>query len=87
MTSTFISSVKIVYNQCLVFLTVLLQNGADHSIRNTDGKTALDLADAYARSVLTGKALLVAKWTLCSIQYDSLAVYHAMNQYIFVSHI
>lgn len=34
--------------------TVLLQNGGDHSIRNTDGKTALDLADTYARSVLTG---------------------------------
>ncbi|KAG7164267.1 poly [ADP-ribose] polymerase tankyrase-1-like 2 [Homarus americanus] len=34
---------------------VLLQNGADHTIRNTDGKTALDLADTYARSVLTGE--------------------------------
>ncbi|XP_050690454.1 poly [ADP-ribose] polymerase tankyrase-2-like isoform X1 [Eriocheir sinensis] len=34
---------------------VLLQNGGDHSIRNTDGKTALDLADTYARSVLTGE--------------------------------
>ncbi|KAB7507404.1 Tankyrase-1 [Armadillidium nasatum] len=34
---------------------VLLQHGADPSIRNTDGKMALDLADTYARSVLTGE--------------------------------
>ena len=36
------------------FFSVLLQHGADPNIRNTDGKTALDLADTYARSVLTG---------------------------------
>lgn len=34
--------------------TVLLQHGADPNIRNTDGKTALDLADASAKAVLTG---------------------------------
>ncbi|KAF2351357.1 Ankyrin repeat [Trinorchestia longiramus] len=34
---------------------VLLQHFADPSIRNTDGKTPLDLADTYARSVLTGQ--------------------------------
>jgi len=33
---------------------VLLQRGADPSIRNTDGKTALDLADPMSKSVLTG---------------------------------
>ena len=33
---------------------VLLQRGADPSIRNTDGKTALDLADPLSKSVLTG---------------------------------
>ena len=38
--------------------TVLLQHGADPSIRNTDGKTALDLADSSAKSVLTGKVLI-----------------------------
>ena len=36
------------------FLTVLLQHGADPSIRNTDGKTACDLADPSAKDVLTG---------------------------------
>ena len=36
-----------------IFL-VLLQRGADPSIRNTDGKTALDLADPLSKSVLTG---------------------------------
>lgn len=36
------------------YFLVLLQHGADPSIRNTDGKMALDLADTYARSVLTG---------------------------------
>jgi tankyrase len=33
---------------------VLLQHGADPNIRNTDGKTALDLSDPSAKSVLTG---------------------------------
>ncbi|MCJ8746561.1 hypothetical protein PDJAM_G00143380 [Pangasius djambal] len=32
---------------------VLLQHGADPNIRNTDGKSALDLADPSAKSVLT----------------------------------
>lgn len=35
-------------------LSVLLQHGADPNIRNTDGKTALDLADLSAKPVLTG---------------------------------
>ena len=39
------------------FFIVLLQHGADHNIRNTDGKTALDLADTAAKSVLTGKGV------------------------------
>lgn len=34
---------------------VLLQNGADPKIQNTDGKTALDSADASARTVLSGE--------------------------------
>ena len=34
---------------------VLLQHGADPNIRNTDGKTALDLADVSAKAVLTGE--------------------------------
>lgn len=36
-------------------ILVLLQHGADPSVRNTDGKTALDLADPSARAVLTGE--------------------------------
>lgn len=39
----------------LLSLPVLLQHGADPSIRNTDAKAALDLADPSARSVLTGE--------------------------------
>lgn len=35
-------------------LLVLLQHGADPNIRNTDGKTALDVAEASAKLVLTG---------------------------------
>ena len=35
--------------------SVLLQHGADPNIRNTDGKTALDLADPTAKPVFTGK--------------------------------
>lgn len=37
-----------------VICLVLLQRGADPSIRNTDGKTAVDLADPLSKSVLTG---------------------------------
>ncbi len=36
-------------------IIVLLQNGADVNIRNADGKTAIDLADPSAKSVLTGE--------------------------------
>jgi len=32
-----------------------LQHGADPNIRNTDGKTALDVAEASAKLVLTGR--------------------------------
>lgn len=35
--------------------SVLLQQGGDANIRNTDGKTALDLADPSAKAVLTGE--------------------------------
>ena len=35
--------------------TVLLQHGADPNIRNTDGKSALDLAEPSAKAVLTGQ--------------------------------
>ncbi|XP_026995835.2 poly [ADP-ribose] polymerase tankyrase-1 isoform X2 [Tachysurus fulvidraco] len=34
---------------------VLLQHGADANIRNTDGKSALDLAEPSAKAVLTGE--------------------------------
>lgn len=33
---------------------VLLQHGADPGIRNTDGKTPLDVAEALCKSVLNG---------------------------------
>ncbi|CAF0734042.1 unnamed protein product [Rotaria sordida] len=34
---------------------ILLQHGADSNIKNSDGKTALDLADSSTRPVLTGE--------------------------------
>ena len=34
---------------------VLLQHGADPTIRNTDGKTAIELADPSAKVVLMGE--------------------------------
>lgn len=34
---------------------VLLQHGADPNIRNTEGKTPLDIADPITRPVLTGE--------------------------------
>ncbi|XP_060795532.1 poly [ADP-ribose] polymerase tankyrase-2-like isoform X3 [Neoarius graeffei] len=39
----------------LHFAAVLLQHGAEPSIRNTDGRTALDLAEASTKAVLTGE--------------------------------
>ena len=43
------------------FYLVLLQRGADSSIRNTDGKTALDLADPLSKSVLTGASNVMSE--------------------------
>lgn len=37
-----------------LIVLVLLQHGADANVKNTDGKTPLDLADISCRSVLTG---------------------------------
>ena len=39
-------------------LTALLQHGGDSAIRNTDGKTAQDLAEATAKLVLSGRFFL-----------------------------
>lgn len=36
------------------FFVVLLQHGADPSIRNTDGKTPFDVAESACKAVLTG---------------------------------
>lgn len=41
------------------FVIVLLQHGADPSIRNTDGKTAGDLAEPTAKLVLTGIHIII----------------------------
>lgn len=49
------SSYDFTANIALIFtLIVLLQHGADPNIRNTDGKTALDVAEISAKLVLTG---------------------------------
>ena len=41
----------------LYFFQALLQHGADSKICNTDGKTAYDLAEPIAKSVLSGLSL------------------------------
>lgn len=46
---------------------MLLQHGADPNIRNTDGKTALDLADPTSKAVLTGKTVYNLKVNLLLI--------------------
>lgn len=38
-----------------MFNVALLQHGADISIRNTEGKTAIELADTGTRAVLNGE--------------------------------
>ena len=53
----FLSALIYDHSPFLLFVplhTVLLQNSADPSIRNTDGKTAQDLAEPSAKLVLTG---------------------------------
>lgn len=53
---------------CFCFpCTVLLQHGADPNIRNTDGKSALDLADPSAKAVLTGKMHASLSSVTCSL--------------------
>ena len=42
---------------------MLLQHGAEPTIRNTDGRTALDLADPSAKAVLTGE-FVCSLWVL-----------------------
>lgn len=46
--------VKLFSHEILLHFEVLLQHGAEPTIRNTDGRTALDLADPSAKAVLTG---------------------------------
>lgn len=48
------------FNYLCLSHSVLLQHGADPNIRNTDGKSALDLADPSAKAVLTGQSLSAA---------------------------
>jgi ankyrin repeat protein len=48
----------------ILCIPVLLQRGADPNIHNTDGKTALDLADSLAKAVLTGNLVLSCMKTL-----------------------
>lgn len=47
--------------------TVLLQHGADPNITNTDGKSALDMADSMAKSVLSGQYLTTSIFTEAAI--------------------
>lgn len=50
------SNVFTVYSSNTLFTVVaLLQHGADPSIRNTEGKTAVEVAEAGPHSVLTGE--------------------------------
>uniref|UniRef100_A0A8C7Z3E4 Poly [ADP-ribose] polymerase n=1 Tax=Oryzias sinensis TaxID=183150 RepID=A0A8C7Z3E4_9TELE len=58
---------------------VLLQHGADPNIRNTDGKSALDLADSSAKAVLTGQSL---KFFLLELFFPNslLTVLQPLNQ-------
>ena len=48
---------------------VLLQHNADPNIRNTDGKTAIDLADPSAKPVLTGEMVHRDHQMLITDQY------------------
>ena len=47
-------SITIFSKFSLFIYPVLLQHGADAAIRNSDGKTALDLAEPTAKLVLSG---------------------------------
>lgn len=47
------SSCNMIYD--MLIISALLQHGADVNVRNTEGKTALEVADASTRPVLTGE--------------------------------
>ena len=55
--------------------SVLLQHGGDPNIRNTDGKTALDLADPSAKAVLTGM-YMYRKSMECPLNGKKAAKFH-----------
>lgn len=48
---------KVCSRVCVCAHAVLLQHGAEPTVRNTDGRSALDLADPSAKAVLTGEEL------------------------------
>lgn len=54
--------------------TVLLQHGADPNIRNTDGKSALDLAEPSAKAVLTGQSHTNKHTNTCCVTLSSCSV-------------
>ena len=58
---------------------MLLQHGADPTLRNTEGKTALDVADPLTRPVLTGtdykKDELLEAARYCTVLYYTVLYY------------
>lgn len=48
-----------------------MQHGADPNIRNTDGKTALDVAETSAKLVLTGRISPKLFSTSCHFYLES----------------
>lgn len=57
----------------ILSFAVLLQHGADPNIRNTDGKSALDLADPSAKAVLTGQSRLMCQTNISNKCYVKLS--------------
>lgn len=63
-------------NTLNIIFSVLLQNKADPTIKNTEGNTALDLGEPICKSVLRGDVITITRKII--LEYFILKVHSSM---------